>query len=193
MTSNESNLCIGQSNCMRRIAIISDTHGYLDQNIIDTINGCDQIVHAGDICGAHILTQLEDLCSHITAVTGNNDCVSLWCETEAAIVNGLPAIAEIELPGGTLAIEHGHKHGIHKPCHASLRASYPHARVIVYGHTHTMQFDDTEKPWVISPGAAGATRTGDGPSCIILTAVTEGEWSVNMIRFKTRQQNEIIA
>lgn len=193
MTLQEINQGIGQSNCVRRIAIISDTHGHIDQNIIDTIKGCDQIVHAGDVCGAHILTQLEDLCSHITAVTGNDDCTNLLSETEAAIIGSLPAIAEIELPGGTLAIEHGHKHGMHQPDHASLRASYPHARVIVYGHTHTIQVDDGEKPWVINPGAAGVTRTGGGPSCMILTAVSKGEWSIDMIHFKDDKQNETIA
>lgn len=168
----------------RRVAIISDTHGVLNQSIIDAIKSCDQIIHAGDICGAHVLNQLQEFCSNITAVTGNNDAPSLWPENEASIVAALPAIAEIELPGGTVAIEHGHKHGMHQPDHASLRASHPHARVIVYGHTHTMLVDDDAKPWVINPGAAGATRTRGGPSCLILTTSTDSEWNIEMIRFE---------
>jgi len=193
MTPQEINHGISQSAYLRRIAIISDTHGHIDQNIIDTIKDCDRIVHAGDICGAHILTQLESICSNITAVTGNNDCESLWCKTESSIVNSLPAIVEIELPGGTLAIEHGHKHGMQQPDHASLRASHPHARVIIYGHTHKMIIDDKVTPWVINPGAAGETRTGEGPSCMILTAVTEGEWEIEMFRFENKNRNEAVA
>jgi len=168
----------------RRIAIMSDTHGVISQDILNSIRSCDQIIHAGDICGAHVLEQLQQICSNITAVTGNNDAAGLWPPNEAAIVNGLPAIAEIELPGGTIAIEHGHKHGMHQPDHSSLRASHPRARVIVYGHTHTMLVDDNASPWVINPGAAGATRTRGGPSCLILTASADKEWNIEMIRFE---------
>jgi len=182
---------INHDACQRRIAIISDTHGHINPNIIHAIKGCDRIVHAGDICGAQVLSQLDDVCSHITAVTGNDDCESLWHESEASIINALPAIAEIELPGGTLAVEHGHRHGMHQPDHASLRASHSHARVIVYGHTHTLLIDDSETPWVINPGAAGETRTEDGASCLILTAVSQGEWNIDIIRFNDK--NEAVA
>jgi len=75
-------------------------------------------------------------------------------------------------------------HGAHQPDHASHRASYPQARVIVYGHTHTMLVDDSETPWVINPGAAGETRTGEVASCMILTAVAQDEWDIEKIRFK---------
>ena len=173
-----------QSIYQRRIAIISDTHGYVDENVLKAIQGCDRIIHAGDICGAHVLSQLECICPNITAVTGNNDNVDLWPDSEASVVNNLPAIAELELPGGTLAVEHGHKHGMHQPDHESLRASHPQAKVIVYGHTHTMLIDDSKTPWVINPGAAGKTRTGGGASCIMLNAVTDGNWDIEMLRFE---------
>lgn len=178
---------INQGSTQRRIAIISDTHGHIDQNILDVIKTCDRVIHAGDICGAHVLKQLEDVCSQITAVTGNNDAPALWAEEEASIVSKIPAIAEIELPGGTLCIEHGHKHGMHQPKHCSLRESHPHARVIVYGHTHIMTVDDDTTPWVINPGAAGATRTNGGPSCMILTAYSDREWDIEMLRFEGEQ------
>jgi len=160
-----------------RIAIISDTHGHLDPDIINAIKDCDQIIHAGDICGAHILRELQQIHSDITAVCGNNDRAELWHCDEAHIVNAIPDVAEITLPGGTLVIEHGHQHGMHKPCHDSMRKAYPHARAIVYGHTHTMVVDDELIPMVINPGAAGETRTRGGPSCLILTASTSN-WHV---------------
>ncbi len=173
-----------QQSGTRRVAIVSDTHGVISSDILKAIKSCDQIIHAGDICGAHVLDQLKQICPNVTAVTGNNDMASLWAENEQSIVNGLPAIAEIDLPGGTIAIEHGHKHGMHRPDHASLRASHPHARVIIYGHTHTMLVDNDTKPWVANPGAAGATRTRGGPSCLILTASSECDWNIEMLRFK---------
>ena len=165
-----------------RIAIISDTHGIIEPNIINVIKSCDQVIHAGDICGAHILNQLEQIHSQVTAVAGNNDIAALWAAEEADVVNALPQVAEINLPGGKLKIEHGHRHGMQKPCHDSLRKTHSDARIIVYGHTHSMLVDKDEDIWVINPGAAGHTRTRGGPSCLVLTT-SENDWDVEMIRF----------
>ncbi len=168
----------------QRVAIISDTHGVIDTNIINIIKGCDSVIHAGDICGAHVLEQLNAICDDVTAVTGNNDAPGLWPEAETEVVSQLPRTARVELPGGTLAVEHGHIHGMHQPEHESLRNAHPDARLIIYGHTHAMLVDDNSRPWIANPGAAGATRTRGGPSCLILTAVDEGEWDIEMIRFE---------
>jgi len=169
---------------IHKIAIVSDTHSVISPNILDAIKSCDQIIHAGDICGAHILEQLKQINPKLTAVTGNNDAPSLWAKNEIDIVSALPSVAKINAPGGTIAIEHGHKHGMHQPDHTSLRAAHPDAKVIVYGHTHTMLIDDSTTPWVVNPGAAGATRTNGGPSCLILSASANKEWDIEMIRFE---------
>ncbi|MDH5767008.1 MAG: metallophosphatase family protein, partial [Gammaproteobacteria bacterium] len=108
----------------QRIAIISDTHGVIDKNIIDVIKSCDQVLHAGDICGGHILDQLNSILPDVTAVAGNNDASGLWPVDQTHIVNSLPQIAEIRLPGGILVMEHGHRHGMQQPCHASLRKTH---------------------------------------------------------------------
>lgn len=165
-----------------RVAIISDTHGSINNHVLQAISGCEQIVHAGDICGAHVLSQLREICPLVTAVAGNNDVPGLWAEIETQIVAALPEVTQIQLPGGILAIEHGHQHGMHKPDHASLRAAHPEARAIVYGHTHKMLVDDEQSPWVVNPGAAGATRTNGGPSCLILS-IESDSWDFEMLRF----------
>ena len=166
-----------------KIAIISDTHGHIDENIINIISGCDRVIHAGDICGAHVLEQLRQVCPEVTAVAGNNDASGLWPVEETHVVVALPQQTEISLPGGIIAIEHGHRHGMHSPCHESLRHSHPGARVIVYGHTHSMVIDDEKQPWVVNPGAAGRTRTRGGPSCLVLTINGE-DWDIESTRFK---------
>ncbi len=171
----------------QKVAIISDTHGHIDDNIIEIIKDCDQVIHAGDICGAHVLEQLAEISDKVTAVTGNNDAPGLWAEEETEVVSQLPRTATIELPGGSVAVEHGHIHGMHQPEHELLRQAHPEARVIIYGHTHSMVIDDDQRPWVVNPGAAGATRTRGGPSCLVLTALEEGEWDIQMIRFHDEQ------
>ncbi len=166
-----------------RIAIISDTHGVIDPSIMEIIKSCDQVVHAGDICAASVLQQISEANPNLTAVTGNNDIAALWPAEDADIVNALPRTAELDLPGGKLCIEHGHIHGMHQPDHQLLRQAHPHARMIVYGHTHTMIVDDDQQPTVINPGAAGHTRTRGGPSCLILEA-SEAQWNVEKFRFE---------
>ena len=169
-----------------RIAIISDTHGQIDENIANVIKGCDRVIHAGDICGAHVLEKLRELCPEVSAVAGNNDASGLWPVEQTHVVVALPQQMEIQLPGGTIAVEHGHRHGMHTPCHESLRHSHPEARVIVYGHTHSMVVDDEQTPLVVNPGAAGHTRTRGGPSCLVLS-IDGDDWQIESLRFELEQ------
>ena len=169
-----------------RIAIISDTHTVLDERIADVIKEADIAIHAGDICCGSVLEAMHPKMGHVFAVTGNNDHHSVWPAEHKEIVEALPDVAEIDLPGGLLVVEHGHTHGHHQPDHQSLRATHPNAKVIVYGHTHSQVCDKDEKPWVINPGAAGATRTRGGPSCFVLTASQTNEWKIEALRFSEK-------
>ncbi|MDH5516423.1 MAG: metallophosphatase family protein [Gammaproteobacteria bacterium] len=169
-----------------RIAIISDTHSVLDQRIENIISQSDIAIHAGDICCGSVLEKMHPKLGHVFAVTGNNDHHSVWPSNQKDIVESLPDVAEIQLPGGLLVVEHGHTHGHHKPSHSSLRKTHPNARVIVYGHTHSQVCDKDELPWVINPGAAGATRTRGGPACLVLTVSDSQQWTVEALRFSDR-------
>lgn len=57
---------------VKRIGVISDTHGVVHPAIADVFANVDHIVHAGDIGGAHVLKTLRALAS-LTSVEGNND------------------------------------------------------------------------------------------------------------------------
>ena len=80
-------------------------------------------------------------------------------------------------PSGTIAIEHGHRHGFQQPCHQRLIAAHPGVRAIVYGHTHKRIIDREAEPWIANPGAAGFTRNKGGPSCLVLHASIE-DWHI---------------
>lgn len=153
-----------------RIALIADTHGHLDEQIVAAIAGCDRIVHAGDV-GRGVIEALEALGRPLTVIRGNNDPGDVpW-----------PEAAELDLPGGMLTVVHGHQWPA-KNRHARLRAAYPEARAVVCGHSHRQVVDRDEKPWVLNPGAAGRTRTYGGPAGLILTA-GERQWRVRVLRF----------
>ncbi len=165
-----------------RIAIISDTHGFLDPRIAEIINNCDIAIHAGDIMGKHILDNMQPR-DKIIAIRGNNDNEIIWDSSEHSTLEKLDHVASVELPGGTLVVVHGHMHGGNHPNHAIMRDQFPEARTIVYGHSHKMICDTDESPWVVNPGAAGETRTHGGPSCLILET-SEECWDIETIRFE---------
>ena len=57
---------------MKRIGLLSDTHGYLHPSILQHFAGCDEVWHAGDIGSAEVADELEAF-KPLRAVYGNID------------------------------------------------------------------------------------------------------------------------
>ncbi len=171
-----------------RVAIVADTHGVLDERIAAWISGCDLAVHGGDIGSASVLDALERRVARVIAVLGNNDVPAKWLPAETNVLTRIPTQAELELPGGCLAVIHGHRFGGTRERHERLRMRFPHARAVAYGHSHQLVCDQEAIPWVLNPGAAGRSRTFGGPSCILLTA-THSEWRVEIQRFSNSRSD----
>ncbi|MCH8330376.1 MAG: metallophosphoesterase family protein [Bacteroidetes bacterium] len=57
---------------MKRIGLLSDTHGYLDQKVFDFFDQVDEIWHAGDFGTMEVSDQLEDF-KPLFGVHGNID------------------------------------------------------------------------------------------------------------------------
>lgn len=55
-----------------RIGLIADTHGLLRPQALAALEGCDHILHAGDIGKPEILDALRQL-APLSVVRGNND------------------------------------------------------------------------------------------------------------------------
>ncbi|MFP6681372.1 MAG: metallophosphoesterase family protein [Gammaproteobacteria bacterium] len=165
-----------------RIAIVSDTHAQISPDVLAVVESCSMVVHAGDICGKNVLDLLHASSKVVVAVRGNNDVQDLWANNEADTVNALPRVAELQLPGGKLVVEHGHLHGMISPDHNKLRMAHPQANMIVYGHTHKRIIDKSASPWVVNPGAAGNVRNGGGPCCLVLEA-SEQSWAIKEFQF----------
>jgi putative phosphoesterase len=164
-----------------RLVILSDTHGYLDENIAALIRSADVAIHAGDVMDVSVLEQMHPALKTI-AVAGNNDEQGLWSSRENCFTKKLPANVLVQLPGGTIAVEHGHRFGFSQPDHKNLIAAYPEARAIVYGHTHKQLIDQSGTPWVLNPGAAGFVRNQGGPRCLVLNT-NHNEWIVEACIF----------
>jgi len=169
-------------NNSERIAIVSDTHGFLDSRVANVVSGCTMAVHAGDIGSAEVIHALAKRVNTVIAVRGNNDEPAKWDATGLSVLRDIPEYASVTLPGGVLSVVHGHRVWGYRDRHDRLRQQFPGARVIVYGHSHHQLCDQDSRPWVVNPGAAGRNRTFGGPSCLVLYA-NHDAWHFKTYRF----------
>jgi putative phosphoesterase len=152
-----------------KIGILSDSHGWIHPEIINLMNGCDKIIHAGDIMEVQTL---EAFTVPLIAVRGNNDTHLAFADVET-----------LTLPGGILAVEHGHEHGWQTPSHDSLRETHANAKMVIYGHTHKQVVDTNTSPWIVNPGASGAVRNKGGSKCLVLTINDAQSWEITPHNF----------
>jgi len=139
-----------------RLGVISDTHGLLRPEVFDVFHGVELILHAGDVGGREILTELRAI-APVQAVYGNTDRPG-----EPGLVESL----DLSLAGLSVHVSHGHELG--SPTPAKLAARYS-ADVIVYGHTHKPLIERVHGALVVNPGAAGPRRFELKPSVARLT------------------------
>ena len=129
-----------------RIGVISDTHNYLDPEVLRLLQGVDHILHGGDIGSPRILFELEQV-APLTAVGGNTDDHAFrYSDFEV-----------IELSGKKFLLHH-----IVDPTALteSLRARIARVRphVVVFGHTHKPFCQTVDGILYFNPGAAGKQR-----------------------------------
>ena len=165
------------------IGVLSDTHSCINPSVLDHLNGCDIILHAGDIGSIEVIKQLRKISKEVVSVCGNNDNTVQWDSAEHKDLENIPQIAEVELPGGMITITHGDEYfSDYDTWHEKLRNNFPQAKAIIYGHSHKLVCDQNEDPWVLNPGPAGETRIQrHGVSCLRITANKEG-WDVSEFR-----------
>lgn len=163
----------------RRIALLSDSHGQLVMSLIERLAGVDLIIHAGDLGAREVLRTLERI-APLCAIGGNNDTVAQWPAGDAQRCGRLPEVFRVELDGGALVAIHGHQFPAVATRHARLRAAFPDARCIVYGHSHRRCIDDQMSPWVVNPGASGRARAFGGAGGLLLTVAPQG-WHIETL------------
>lgn len=152
------------------IGLISDTHGQLRPQILEHFRNVELILHAGDVGGEDILTELETV-APVHAVAGNTDGFPL--------AGRLPEQQVLELLGWRVVVTHGHRLG--SPNAARLRAAHPDADIIVYGHTHKPLIERVEGKLIVNPGAAGPARFKLMPSVALLELVAGHREQVTIV------------
>ena len=133
---------------MKRIGLLSDTHGYWDEKYVEYFSSCDEIWHAGDIGSQAVLSGLEQI-APVRAVHGNIDdhLTRLSC----------PKLLRFSIEGATVWITHiGGYPGRYAP-EMRLALAEGHPDLLVCGHSHLLkvEFDRKRNMLFINPGAAG--------------------------------------
>ncbi|WP_449433631.1 metallophosphoesterase family protein [Pseudomonas putida] len=125
-----------------KIGLISDTHGLLRAEAVDTLLGCELIVHAGDIGKPHVLEVLRAL-APVQVVRGNNDLKQPWAD-------GLPDQLRFTLGCGEALLVHDIA-DVPVPLDEAVR-------VVITGHSHKPRIDWRDGRLFINPGSAGPRR-----------------------------------
>jgi hypothetical protein len=133
----------------------------------EALSGVELILHAGDVGGQDILTELR-LIAPVKAVFGN---------TDPADHPDLVREILIEVGGVRVHVSHGHEVG--SPTPEALAAVYD-ADVVVYGHTHRQLVTKLDGRLFVNPGAAGPKRFNLKPSVAKLT-IGQGKTEVELI------------
>lgn len=134
---------------MKRIGILSDTHGFYDPRIDTYFAGCDEIWHAGDIGDIAILYRLKDLAPVVRAVSGNVDHGEVKRECKEL---GIFTVEDIPV----LLTHIGGYPGKWAPGMKRLLKERG-IRLMVDGHSHILKikYDHELELLHINPGAAG--------------------------------------
>ncbi|UUY09169.1 metallophosphatase family protein [Pseudomonas sp. J452] len=125
-----------------KIGLISDTHGLLRPEALAALQGCEQLIHAGDIGKPEILEALREL-APLTVVRGNNDKDDAWA---AAI----PGSAVLRSAGVGIYVSH-ELADVPEPLPADIQ-------VVVTGHSHKPLIAERDGVLYINPGSAGPRR-----------------------------------
>ncbi|MBK7029077.1 MAG: metallophosphoesterase family protein [Bacteroidales bacterium] len=133
---------------MKRIGLISDTHGYIHPRIYDFFSDCDEIWHAGDIGNYETAASLAKF-KLLRAVHGNID------GTE--VRSSYPRVLLFPIEEVKVFITHigGYPGRYEKEAISIIRTEKP--GIFISGHSHILKviYDQKNQLLHINPGAAG--------------------------------------
>lgn len=133
---------------MKRIGLLSDTHGYLDDRILHYLSECDEIWHAGDIGNIGTAQSLSNL-KPLKAVYGNADGNPLRVE--------FPKNMRFKCEGLDVWITHIGGYPKHYPQEIRKELTINPPKLFISGHSHILRviYDHKFGLLNINPGAAG--------------------------------------
>ena len=126
-----------------RVAVISDSHGFLRREVVAEIQDCTHIIHAGDIVKETDLDELR-LYGSVYAVRGNND---LWQPG----LRDLAGILRFKIAGVSFLMTHDRY---------DVPRNLEGIQAVIYGHTHRYSEEWADGRLWLNPGSCGYARFG---------------------------------
>ena len=153
---------------MKKIGIISDTHGLLRPEIIEILKDCDCIIHAGDVNKPEILDTLRMMGS-IYVVRGNND--KDWAENLRISLNftnndkdwaeGIAKTLYFTIEGVKFFMTHNKK---------DVDWDLKDTQIVIFGHTHKYFEKIIDNRLWLNPGSCGPRRFDQEITMTVMTA-----------------------
>jgi len=163
------------------IGLVSDTHGYLPQIVIDCFAGRDLnfIIHAGDSESHNTLSELE-LIAPTISVLGNCD----WQQE----LQSLPLIARRQLGNARLVITHRPQDLISALNKLGQPEEGTPFIVGIHGHTHVPKFEwwsksPSTQTMILCPGSPVEPRMDSKPTVAILQIGSDGSGCAPEVEF----------
>lgn len=133
---------------MKKILLLSDTHSFIDAQILKFVKQADEVWHAGDIGNLSVTDAIKDL-KPLRAVYGNIDDKDARAE--------FPLDNKFELENVTVWMTHigGYPNKYNQRIREEIQQKPP--RIFIAGHSHILkvQFDKKLNLLHLNPGAAG--------------------------------------
>lgn len=127
---------------MRRVALVSDTHGLLRPEVVRALKDVDLILHMGDVGSPEVLEGLREI-APTKAVRGNVD--------HGAWARELPATALVPLHGANM-------HLLHNIAELDLDPAAAGIAMVLYGHSHVPREEERGGVRYVNPGSIGPRR-----------------------------------
>jgi putative phosphoesterase len=147
---------------MKRIGIISDTHGYLHPGVSDFFKDCDEIWHAGDIGNIETADELSKL-KPFKAVYGNIDDTKVRIEYPEYELFKCEDVQVLMIHIGGYPGRYSHK--------ARQLIQLHQPQLFISGHSHILKVmpDKQHQLLHINPGSAGKSGLHKKMTMIRLT------------------------
>ena len=135
---------------MKRIIVLSDTHGLLRPEVLEYLPQADIIIHGGDINTQTIVDKLRE-CAPLYIVRGNND-------KEWAV--DLPHSLTFTIEGARFFLVHNKK---------DVPADLYNTDMVIYGHSHKYACAERNGVLWLNPGSCGRRRFDQEITFAIMT------------------------
>ncbi len=129
------------------VGVISDTHGRLDEQVLDLFAGVSHIIHAGDIGDEELIWRLEKV-APVIAVRGNNDAATMCFPNERRAV----------IHGRTFYVRHQFATAEKLNAAQQRLIEQRMPDVVIFGHSHQAYSGQWRGTLLFNPGSAGPKR-----------------------------------